>query len=141
MVSDPEAQCWLVEEEGRLYWELMTAEGSPFDFSKLPPGAACPFRGGLYQLMRNRVLAQALVTETSAKWAELGVCIHPGNDRVRRLRHPVAQKEDALEAYRALLPNDPLREVAPRGVVEAAERSDPSLETWASWVRTRYLLD
>ena len=82
ILAQPESQCWLAETEGRRYWRYMREETGPFRFERLPSGAACPFSGGLYQLMRNRVLAYALVREGGAEWADVALCIHPANHAV-----------------------------------------------------------
>src|SRR5690606_37506845 len=76
--DNPGANCWLAGFHGRTYWDFL-ADRTWFEFSSVAAGEACPFRGGLYQLMRNAVLARALLQNTEASWADLATCVHPGN--------------------------------------------------------------
>lgn len=73
ILAIPDGRCWSAEIEGRRYWEIMTGRGSSFSFGSLPEGPPCPFRGGPYQLMRNRALADAIVANTEAEWADVAV--------------------------------------------------------------------
>ena len=97
----------------------MTAKPPRFRFEGLAGDAPCPFRHGLYQLMRNRVLADALIEETDAGWADFAVCIHPGNHQARRLAEAIGGKTDAVEAFRAIAGADAVVELDPMAVVEA----------------------
>jgi hypothetical protein len=136
----PEAGCWLTEKEGRRYWSYMSKPGAGFDFSMLGGDAACPFAGGLYQPMRNRVLADALVAETSAKWAEFAVTIHPENDVAHVLGEAVANERDAIAAFRRLVGEERLLLITPADVIDAIAGADASHAEWAAWMRGRYML-
>jgi hypothetical protein len=141
ILADPGSQCWLAEAEGRTYWRYMRDEAGPFRFDGLAPDAPCPFAGGLYQLMRNRVLAQALVREGGAEWADLALCVHPGNDAVDVLDEAVGGSSSAQAAFTALLgPQEGLLEISPRAVIEATLAVAPGLAPWGEWVRGRYQL-
>lgn len=65
VIANPKERCWMADtkENGRRYWEYMLSPDAPFHFSTSAP---CPFRHSLYQLMRNQVMASALVQEGSA---------------------------------------------------------------------------
>jgi hypothetical protein len=79
VLANPQTECWMVSHEGRRYWEIMKARSS-FELSSLTATMACPFRAGLYQLMRNKVLAESLLQHGGAQWADLAVCVHPRNE-------------------------------------------------------------
>jgi hypothetical protein len=65
ILAAPERHCWMAERERRTYWDIMRANGGSFSFRGLPASAPCPFRHGLYQVMRNRVLADCLRIKTA----------------------------------------------------------------------------
>ena len=141
ILAEPHRQCWLAETEGRHYWGYICEETGPFGLDHLSPDAACPFSGGLYQLMRNRVLAHVLVRRGGAEWADVALCIHPANDAVDMLSEAVGGTNCAEEAFRSLLrSSDELLELQPRAVIEAVLAASPRLAPWAKWVRDRYQL-
>ncbi len=131
ITSNPKNNCWLVREKGRRYWELMGTEGSGFDFTRLTPGSACPFHLGGYQLMRNRLLADAFKNNTGADWADVGLCAHPAGQ---------ASNSVTLEEFRSLVGMESVLEIEPDDVISAAERADPKLANWVAYLRDRYQL-
>jgi hypothetical protein len=135
--KSPKTMCWMAEPgNGRHYWDFMLSAATPFKFASV---IACPFRQSLYQLMRNQVLALALVQNTSAEWAEFGVCLHPGNEEVRQLSDAVLGHTDALDAFSAILPDKAKTiEISPSKIIELGRRNDPSLSQWADWMVSRY---
>ncbi|MGH7258042.1 MAG: PGN_0703 family putative restriction endonuclease [Nitrospiraceae bacterium] len=138
VVQDPAQQCWMAgEDNGRSYWDFMKRTATPFIF---PTEGACPFRYSLYQLMRNQVLAMALRKNTRAEWAELAVCVHPGNDLVYRLKDRVAGEAHALRAFNALLPvqTGKIRELDPLQIVQTVNSIDSNLSEWSDWTIGRY---
>lgn len=137
VLESPKNMCWMAEPgNGRHYWDCMLSRSTPFTFTS---AMACPLRQGLYQLMRNQVLAIALAQNTSADWAEFGVCLHPGNTEVRQLSDDVLGHTDALEAFNAILPNKTkIIEILPSIIIELASGNDPALSEWADWMRSRY---
>ena len=137
VLESPKQMCWMAEaDNGRHYWDFMLSAATPFTFTS---AMACPFRQSLYQLMRNQVLAFALVQNTSADWAEFGVCLHPGNTEVRQLSDAVSGHTDALEAFNAILPNKTkIIEIHPLDLIERVRANDPSLSKWADWMLSRY---
>jgi hypothetical protein len=137
VLESPKTMCWMAEaDNGRHYWDFMLSVATPFTFTS---AMACPFRQSLYQLMRNQVLAFALVQNTSADWAEFGVCLHPGNKEVRKLFYDVSGHTDALEAFNAILPDKKkIIEIHPSNIIELARGNDPALSEWADWMRSRY---
>jgi hypothetical protein len=139
VIDNPKQMCWMAEAaNGRHYWDLMLPPSAPFKFTS---GSACPFRESLYQLMRNQVLAVALVQKTSAEWAEFGVCLHPGNEKVLELTDAVSGQKDALKAFNTILPDKTkLIEILPSKIIELATGNDPALSEWADWMRSRYEL-
>jgi hypothetical protein len=139
VLADPQRQCWLAEIEGRTYWRYLRDAAGPFRFDRLAPDASCPFSGGLYQLMRNCVLAQALVRAGGAEWADFALCIHPGNGTVGVLKEPVAGSSSAHAAFRSLLRQDEeLIQLEPKAIIEATVDAFSALVTWGDWMRDRY---
>jgi len=84
----PQTNCWLAGAEGRRYWELISASYSSIRIEAIRREKACPFRHGLYQMMRNRVLADELARRAESEWADFAVCRHPANEAVVLLRSP-----------------------------------------------------
>ncbi len=140
-VAHPQKLCWLAASEGRQYWNIITQSPNQFDFSCLSDDDACPFRDGLYQLLRNYALARALVAKTDATWAFITACVHPKNSDVYHLEEEVAGHRDAIAAFRQLAGNNACRVLNPQLVVSLSEREYPELMNWAQWMRARYLLE
>lgn len=140
ILLSPDKTCWLAATEGRRYWTYMMSPQSSFNFSELESAAACPFAGGLYQLMRNRVLADALVTETDAIWSDFAVTIHPDNDVAHVLSEEIAGEFDAVSAFRRLVGDGGIRTLEPTDILDSASDSEASLSDWAYWMRGRYML-
>lgn len=135
--SDPRAHCWLAADHGRTYWSWL-ADRSWFDLSGMRDDQGCPFSGGLYQLMRNVVLARALTEQGGADWADVAICVHPDNKGAHLLKRPVLNEASALAAMRRIAPSASLRELDPREVITAIEACDAGLAEWAHWIRERY---
>lgn len=140
ILREPARQCWLAEVHSRTYWNLFRERGSSFSFGVPDGGRSCPFRGGLYQLMRNRVLADQLVGHGKVLWADLAVCAHPGNQAVRRLKEAVMGQYDVLAAFRTIVPRAPILEIDPRAVVRAVRESSSEWNDWAEAMELRYML-
>jgi hypothetical protein len=138
--SRPHELCWLSFSEGRRYWEIVSSQRPEFAFSDLGADDACPFNGGLYQLLRNYSLGRALVEKTSARWAAFATCIHPKNQDVYRLKVPVSHHTSALTAFRHLAGAKACLTLDPQFVVEISELECPELLGWAKWMRSRDLL-
>jgi hypothetical protein len=129
VLADPQANCWMVSNENRRYWQILKSAKPPLTFDVLPAGAACPFRRGLYQLMRNTALAKALVSQGAAEWCEFTVCSHPSNDSA-------GGKE--LAEFRSIFGESAVLSVDPRVVVSAIVECDKRLSSWAEYLRKRY---
>jgi len=141
IMAEPQRHCWLVETERRRYWRYICDESGLFRFDRLDSGAACPFSGGLYQLMRNRVLAHALVREGGADWTDVSLCIHPANDAVDALDEAVGGAFSAQAAFRSLLRSkDGLLNLPPQALIDAVVTASPRLGDWAEWLHDRYQL-
>ena len=138
VAREPKANCWLVGSEGRRYWEIMAKPSSSMQLGTISKAGACPFRYGLYQMMRNRVLADELKRNTEAEWAEFAICRHPENDSVLKLEEPVGDATDAVKAFRDLSANDAVRDWNAMDVLAAIGSTDDRLTDWESWVRRRY---
>lgn len=137
----PETHCWLAEAEGRRYWQWVLSSDGSFEESALRGEQSCPFRHGLYQLMRNRALGDALVAAGAASWAEFSTCIHPQNRSARQLPGTVAGSGDVIKAFQGMTRPGALTELAPASVLAAVVQESPALMGWAEWMRSKYLLD
>jgi hypothetical protein len=131
VLENPEAKCWIVSEKKRRYWEILKSREATLTFESLAPQAACPFRDGLYQLMRNKVLAEALVKQGGAKWAYFAVCAHPSND---------SGSAEAIKEFRCLFGSEELLSIDPGVVISAVAGSEPRRDSWAQYMRERYSL-
>jgi hypothetical protein len=129
VLANPEANCWMVSEEKRRYWEIMKSTEPTLTFESPAPQAACPFRHGLYQLMRNKVLAEALLKQGGAKWAYFGVCAHPRND---------SGSTEVIQKFRVLFGNGGLLSIDPSMLISTVTTSDRRLDPWADYMRERY---
>ena len=137
VLANPKQMCWMAEvDNGRHYWDFMLSAATPFTFTSV---IACPFRQSLYQLMRNQVLAFAVVQNTYADWAEFVVCLHPGNKEVLKLTDAVDGHTDAVKAFNAILPhNMKIINILPADILKLARENDPALSEWGDWMIARY---
>ncbi|MBI4889134.1 MAG: hypothetical protein HY821_00825 [Acidobacteria bacterium] len=136
IARNPTGECYMARRFGRRYWEHV-------DLARVSELAEpCPFREGLYQLMRNHALAKAAASEApGVDWARFVVCPHAGNGAVRRLASPVAGSRDALEALRMIGGEDAAEVWDPRQMVEEVARLEPKLAAWREWMMARYFPD
>jgi hypothetical protein len=138
ILVSPASQCWLVANHGRRYWDLLRLKTSTIKLERVPNHDACPFRTGLYQLMRNRVLADALTIEFPGTWSELAVCRHADNDVLLQLSEPVLGSSDALVAFQSLTFTNAVRDWKAQELVELIHSCGLNTGEWARWMRTRY---
>jgi hypothetical protein len=138
VLASPHSNCWLVASEGRQYWNIISRPTSTIREDAIDQAGACPFRFGLYQLMRNRLLADELARRTDAAWADFAVCYHPGNRKVLVLPEPVSSKSDVFEAFRSLSSPDAVSDWNAEKVLETIHRNDDSLGDWRRWMYDRY---
>jgi hypothetical protein len=136
ILKESKRNCWLAANEGRRYWELMAARDSTIhlDVAEQRP---CPFRRGLYQLMRNRVLADELRRRTGAAWSEFAVCRHPDNLTLLKMKHAERGTTNPIDAFRAISAPGAVRDWPADQVLAAIAASDPNLAEDA-WMRRRY---
>src|SRR5262249_26341265 len=52
VIDEPTAGCWLAQVERRKYWNLMGKSSSSLQISAIRQSEKCPFRYGIYQMMR-----------------------------------------------------------------------------------------
>ena len=140
ILDDPSKQCWLAEIEGRKYWEIMKSPASSFGLDLVVLPSPCPFRHGLYQLMRNRALADVIVANTEAEWADVAVSLHPENSACRALSEPVGGYDDVIHAFNSVVATDPVQDVDPGAVVQAIADASKTWTEWATTIRSRYRL-
>jgi hypothetical protein len=138
IASSPQDNCWLAEEEGRRYWELISAPASSIRIEAIRLGGACPFRHGLYQMMRNRVLADELARHTEPAWADFAVCRHPANDTVVLLDEPASALRNAIRAFQSISIDGALRDWNAQKLVEIIGSTDEMLKDWKAWMVGRY---
>ena len=106
---------------------------------KLADNEPCPFRGGLYQIMRNAVLADEIARRHNLDWSWFALCVHPGNEGVWTLAEPVAATTDARAALSSLMARELLL-VDPGTLVEATQEASPAYRDWADYMKCRYKL-
>jgi hypothetical protein len=140
ILESPEARCFMAEREGRRYWDLMGAVDASFDLDRIAEQDRCPFRHGLYQMMRNRVALDVFRSITEAEWTDFVVCVHPANEAVARLPEPVAGEFNAVAGFRSLLRPGRLLEWDASEVLKAIVAVEGGSEEWAGWMRGKYLL-
>ena len=138
ILSAPQTNCWLAKSEGRKYWDIMKRPNSSVLESALRRAGPCPFRYGLYQLMRNRVLADLLLEYTGADWADFAVCVHPANQTVLGMRESISSTTDVFEAFRSLSSSGAVLDWNARQVLATIAGIDDSLGDWERWMSVRY---
>jgi NAD-dependent deacetylase len=138
ILSAPETNCWMAEVEGRRYWEIMSRSESSIHVEAIRSTLACPFRHGLYQMMRNRVLADELVRRSGAEWADFAVCLHPGNQAVVTLDEPVSSTRNVIDAFRSLSSDQAVLKWNAKELLATIRSTDKGLEDWESWMCARY---
>jgi len=138
IATAPQANCWLAEEEGRRYWELIAAPGSSIRIEAIRLAGPCPFRHGLYQMMRNRVLADELARHSWPAWADFAVCRHPANDAVVLLDEPVSEHGNAIRALQSISTDRAIYDWKAQELVEVISSTDEKLKDWKAWMVGRY---
>jgi hypothetical protein len=137
VLASPESRCWLAKNESRKYWRVVGSGPYPLQFSDIA-NEPCPWKGSLYQLMRNWAFGQVLVRDGHADDFHVGVCIHPGNLKVLRLESAVGNTHDAVQAFNARSIRKKLVRVDPLRVIATLKPFAPA--GWAEYVQSRYLL-
>jgi len=140
ILDDPSKQCWLTEKHKRRYWEVMQSPTSSFGLDQVEMPSPCPFRHGLYQLMRNRALADVIVANTEAEWADVAVSLHPKNSVCRVLSDPVGGYDDVINAFNSVVATVPVQTINPGAVVQAIADESTAWFRWAATMRSRYQL-
>jgi hypothetical protein len=140
ILSDPQANCWLAQVEGRQYWKLLTVAESSIREDAIQMAGTCPFRHGLYQMMRNRVLADELARRTGGVWGEFAVCRHPGNQALLVLKEPVTSIQDAIGAFRSLSSDDAVLDWDAEKIMRIVSSTDTRLKDWEKWMLKRYFI-
>lgn len=138
IIKSPSTECWLTQTEGRKYWELLELDSSSLKPGRSTLGAPCPFRHGLYQMMRNRLLADELQRRYPGTWAEFVVCRHPDNEQLLNLPEPVEDSNNALAAFRSLFTTGALHDWRADKVLELIGFPTGDRSHWADWMRERY---
>ena len=138
LVRSPQTQCWLAEAEGRRYWEILSRPSSSLRMDQIGHAGACPFRHGLYQMMRNRVMADELSSRVPGTWTEFVVCRHPHNDVLSNLKEPIAGSGNAFEAFRTLSSVNAVRDWNAEELVGLVGSTDDDLSKWKAWMNGRY---
>lgn len=126
---------------GRRYWDHMREAGIVVEAFAAVPG--CPFRGPLYQIMRQQQLAAYLCRSGLYDSAEVALVSPGANTRLlgspRKLTPIVGAQDTILSVWnRALSGVPPVRHIAVEAlarVIEATNGADPS---WVAYLRERY---
>ncbi len=137
ILAAPSAKCWLAREEGRKYWEAIAAPDSTIKLGSNPTGP-CPFRRGLYQIMRNRVLADSMRRHTGSEWADVAVCRHPFNRKLLDMKGDNAGIVNPIDAFHAISSLGALRDWPADNILTAIAEGEVGLSDWHDWMRYRY---
>jgi len=124
--QNPEAYCYMAAKFSRAYWTYLKP------LLPVMPHEPCPFRGSLYQLMRNYLTARL------AGPAQFIVCSHPDNDELSMLPLPVCGHYDTSGAVRAFLGRDAVLFWNALDVIEHTAAAEPSLHSWRDWMLDQY---
>jgi len=139
IIENPRMQCYMVEIEKRKYWDHMLQPDSDFNLHNLSGESPCPFKNGLYQLMRNGVLAQEIRNKEKMKWARFGLTFHPDNKKVRTI-DDVQGSRYAIDAYNVISKKECIS-IDPYFVINLVSSQDDTRHDWARWMIERYRLN
>jgi hypothetical protein len=147
---DPDVDCYLESRIGptttRNYWERLA--GSGIDLGPLAATRGCPFRGPLYQLMRQTLLAGYLRAERIADWVDLAVVSFEHNNSLlavpRELKSwqpdgGVVTPANVLDVWNSALIGAPtLRYVSAERLTMEVDRVGGADPEWRRYLRERY---
>jgi hypothetical protein len=119
-------------------WRLWARNSYSVDLEIVRRRGSCPSKFGLYQVMRNRVLADELRRRTNAAWAHFAVCCHPENHSVFILDEPVGKMTNALAAFRSLSTLEAVFEWDAALVMDFVTSKCDSKSEWQQWMQARY---
>jgi hypothetical protein len=134
---NPSTQCWLAEVEGRQYWKFIGSTTSGLD-TKADKNGGCPWKGGLYQMMRNWALARAMVDRGDVASVNLAVCVHPGNHAATQLSTEVAGAKNVVAAFNTMSKQMTVSECDPRTIIDAQDKGGAPT-AWKNYMLCRYL--
>jgi hypothetical protein len=126
VMEAPESNCYMATRFSRTYWEHLKSS------LKVSPDEPCPFRGSLYQLMRNYLTAKLLGSAQSI------VCLQPENNELRILDLPVAGHYDAIEAFQAIFGAGAVHVWNARTLLDETASLKPELGNWREWMIKTY---
>jgi hypothetical protein len=135
ILADPGRNCWMARNEGRKYWDALQKGPHRPQYGSIKD-EACPWRGSLYQVMRNWAFGQSLVASGHAEDFKVGICVHEANEKAPVLKDPVAGQRDVRDAFNVLVQNHPLVNIRPSSLVASMARAAP--EGWEEYMRSRY---
>jgi hypothetical protein len=139
ILLNPSTQCWLAEAEGqhRHYWKFIGSTVSGLD-TKAEKNGGCPWKGGLYQVMRNWVLARAMLDRGVVASVNLAVCVHPGNHAAANLSAEVAGAKNLVAAFNTMSKQMTVSECDPRTIIDAQDKGGAPT-AWKNYMLRRYL--
>jgi len=145
LASDLGQNCLLTSGEprrSRLYWKRM--EQSGISLGKLSRVAGCPFKGPLYQLMRQTLVARHTVDCGEADRAEVVSVSFAGNRELHTVPRellPLAdgQTSDILTVWNSmLLGMPPLRNITVEQLMSQYDGTPNQDGDWRTYIRDRY---
>ena len=137
ILQSPSTQCWLAEIERRQYWKFIGSTTSGLD-TKADKNGGCPWKGGLYQVVRNWALARAMLDRGIVASINLAVCVHPGNHAAAHLSTEVAGAKRVVAAFNAMARQMIVSDCDPRTLIEAQEQGGAP-RAWKNYMYRRYL--
>lgn len=126
---------------GRRYWEHMRKAGIVLE--PFADATGCPFRGPLYQLMRQQQLAAYLRVSGTCANAEVILVSPEANARVLEPSPelaPVSRADDTILSVwnRALSGVPPVRHISYEALAAALDAADGTDPAWRAYLRERY---
>ena len=138
ILANPSKQCWLVDAEGRRYWQIIGRATSGMNV-KADEHGGCPWQGGLYQLMRNWSLAHAMLDAGLAARINLAVCVHPSNHTATMLATRVAGAASVVDAFNALAGPMTVSKLDALKVIHV-QHAAGAPKGWRGYMERRYML-
>jgi len=89
-------------------------------------------------MMRNWVLARAMLDRGDVASVNLAVCVHPGNHAAIKLSTEVAGAKNVVAAFNAMSKQMTVSECDPRTIIDAQDKGGAPA-AWKSYMLCRYL--
>lgn len=129
LILDNPDNCFYTYGCNYLYWKL-TLESGLFSMDQLCKSETCPFLGGVNQLWRNLILAEAMKSKGRIKHYHFSVVHHPENPHL----------ENTIRKFQRLLADQSVFSIlTSEQIISAASQiNNPEINEWIKWYRDLY---